>query len=125
MNPFTALRKIVHHQLDCAHRAAGPVVHHPIIMSPNPLSGKELHVRYEGIVPTDPYANVRVCFAQTAHYEPGHGHTIEERVSLIGEEAKAVRSLFLDEAEKLRAVLTDVAPVVPLSKRLTLPGGRN
>ena len=123
MNPLKALRAVVHHQLDQAHGAPSQMASHPI--SSEPLRGKEVHVRFEGIVPTDPFANVRVCVAQTAHYNPGHGLTLEDREAILQRESESLCRAFLARAEKLRATLSDDAPVIRASSRSRLPGGRS
>ena len=125
MNPFRALRAIAHHHLDAAHAAPGGDPPAAIVAVPGsePLRGKELHVAFTGIIPTDPFANVRVTVAQTAHYEPGHGLTLEDREAILSRESDSLNRVFLAKAEKLRAVLSDDAPVVPTSVRNRLPGG--
>lgn len=84
---------------------------------PEPLRGKEIHVRFEGIVTTEPYANVRVCLAQTTGVNPGHGRTRAERTELIRAEADELRREFLKQAENLRSALTEGSPIVPASIR--------
>lgn len=123
MNPFRALRAIAHSHLDAAHRGATQRLVTPV--GDEPLRGKELHVRFEGIVPTDPYANVRVCVATTSHFNPGHGLTIASRQAVLERESEALCRTFLQRAEKLRATLSDDAPVHSTSMRNRLPGGRN
>ena len=113
MNPFKALRMIAHHHMAPAPPPQG-----------EPLRGKEVHIRYEGIIPTDPYANVRVCFAQTSHYEPGHGRSRAERSKVLAEETETLRKQFLVETEKMRGILSDDAPVIPYAAKNRLPGGR-
>ena len=132
MNPLKALRAIAHHQLGRAHGAptgtpvaavATPV---PTVAAPGPepLRGKELHVAFTGIVPTDPFANVRVTVSQTAHYEPGHGLTLKDREAILSRESDSLNRVFLEKAEKLRAALSDDAYVRP-SARPRLPSPRN
>jgi hypothetical protein len=79
-----------------------------------PLVGKELHVMYHLIVPTEPYANVRMIASQTAAFAPGEGGTLEERKAALSREARGLRNLMLSEAEVLRRDLSDKAFVQPI-----------
>lgn len=89
-----------------------------------PVVGRELHVMYHFIVPTEPFANVRMIASQTTAYAPGEGRTLEERKDALSREARALRNLMLAEAEVLRRDLTDKAfaiPKVRMSKRTANP----
>jgi len=78
-----------------------------------PVVGKELHVMYHFIVPTEPFANVRMIASQTTGYAPGEGRTLEQRQEALTREARGLRNLMLAEAEVLRRDLTDKAFTIP------------
>jgi len=89
-----------------------------------PVVGRELHVMYHFIVPTEPFANVRMIASQTTAYAPGEGQTLKSREAALAREARALRNLMLTEAEVLRRDLTDKAfsiPKVRTSRRTASP----
>ena len=82
-------------------------------MATEPLVGRELHVMYHFIVPTEPFANVRMIASQTTAYAPGEGQTLDSRQAALSREAQGLRNLMLAEAEILRRDLTDRAFTIP------------
>lgn len=86
-----------------------------------PVVGRELHVMYHFIVPTEPFANVRMIASQTVAYAPGEGLTLAERQDAMTREAQGLRNQMLAEAELLRRDLTDRAFAIPPQTR---PGRR-
>ena len=82
-----------------------------------PVTGKELHVMYQMIVPTEAYANVRLIASQTVAYNQGEGLTLEDRKQVLSRESRGLRELILEDAERLRRDLSDKAYVAPVSRR--------
>lgn len=92
-----------------AHQASEPVI------------GKELHVMYHVIVPTEAFANVRFIASSTAAYPTGEGLTLADRQKAIKRESKGLRDLMLEESERLRQSLSDRAFVAPVTSRRRTP----
>jgi hypothetical protein len=86
-----------------------------------PLVGKELHVMYHVIVPTEAYANVRFIASQTAAFSTGEGLTLADRQNALERESRGLRDLMLEEAERLRRDLSDRAFVSPVTSRRRTP----